>query len=44
MCKNELYETIKDMDVEDQEIILKLADVFKGEEDTIIEYVEKELK
>jgi hypothetical protein len=44
MCKNELYETIKDMNVEDQEIILKLADVFKGEEDTIIEYIEEELK
>lgn len=31
------------MDIEDQEIILKLADIFKGEEDTIIEYVKKEL-
>lgn len=38
-----MYEIIKDMDIEDQEIILKLADVFKGEEDTIIEYVKKEL-
>ena len=31
------------MDIEDQEIILKLADIFEGEEDTIIEYVKKEL-
>ncbi|VDG73463.1 Uncharacterised protein [Clostridium carnis] len=43
MCNNKLYETIKNMNIEHQEIILKLADVFKGEEDTIIEYVKKEL-
>lgn len=43
MCNNKSYETIKDMDIEDQEIILKLADIFEGEEDTIIEYVKKEL-
>ena len=43
MCNNKLYETIKDMDIEHQEIILKLADIFKCEEDTIIEYVKKEL-
>lgn len=36
MCNNKLYETIKDMDIKDQEIILKLADIFKDEEDTII--------
>lgn len=43
MCNNKLYETIKNMDIEYQEIILKLADIFEGEEDTIIEYVKKEL-
>ncbi|CAI3541846.1 Conserved hypothetical protein [Clostridium neonatale] len=43
MCNNKLYETIKNMDIEDQEIILKLADIFEGEEDTIVEYVKKEL-
>ena len=43
MCNNKLYETIKNMDIENQEIILKLAEIFKGEEDTIIEYVKKEL-
>ena len=43
MCNNKLYETIKNMDIEDQEIILKLADIFEGEEDTIIDYVKKEL-
>ncbi|CAI3542839.1 Conserved hypothetical protein [Clostridium neonatale] len=43
MCNNKLYETIKNMDIEHQEIILKLADIFEGEEDTIIEYVKKEL-
>ena len=36
MCNNKLYETIKNMDIENQEIILKLADIFKDEEDTII--------
>ncbi|VDG74726.1 Uncharacterised protein [Clostridium carnis] len=43
MCNNKLYDTIKNMDIEHQEIILKLADIFEGEEDTIIEYVKKEL-
>ena len=43
MCNNKLYETIKNMNIEHQEIILKLADIFEGEEDTIIEYVKKEL-
>ena len=43
MCNNKLYETIKNMDIEHQEIILKLADIFEGEEDTIIEYIKKEL-
>ena len=43
MCSNKLYDTIKNMDIEHQEIILKLADIFEGEEDTIIEYVKKEL-
>ena len=43
MCNNKLYETIKNMDIEHQEIILKLADIFEGEEDTIVEYVKKEL-
>ena len=43
MCNNKLYETIKNMDIEDQEIIIKLADIFEGEEDTIVEYVKKEL-
>lgn len=41
MSLNELNEIIKNMPIEDQEIILKLAYIFKGEEDTIIEYVKK---
>ena len=38
-----ILETIKRLPEEQQEIILYLADIFQGEEETINEYVKKEL-
>lgn len=38
-----LIETIKDLPEEQQEIILYLTEIFKGEEDTINEYIKNEL-
>lgn len=38
-----LQETVKKLPEEKQEIILYLADIFKGEEDIINEYVKNEL-
>ncbi|MCE5221291.1 MAG: hypothetical protein LLF98_08505 [Clostridium sp.] len=38
-----LIETIKDLPEDKQETILYLAEIFKGEEDTINEYVMNEL-
>ncbi len=38
-----ILETIKGLPEEQQEIILYLADIFRGEEETINEYVRKEL-
>jgi len=40
---DKIKETIKDLSEEDQEIILYLTEIFKGEEDTINEYVKNEL-
>ncbi len=38
-----ILETIKGLPEEQQEIILYLTDIFKGEEETINEYVKNEL-
>ena len=38
-----ILETIKGLPEDQQEIILYLADIFRGEEETINEYVRKEL-
>ncbi|MFW2487817.1 hypothetical protein [Clostridium chromiireducens] len=38
-----IKDTIKDLPEEDQEIILHLTEIFKGEEDAINEYVKNEL-
>ena len=38
-----LIETIKDLPEDKQEIILYLAEIFRGEEDIINEYVKNEL-
>ena len=38
-----LIETIKDLPEDDQETILYLTQIFKGEEDTINDYVKNEL-
>ncbi|WP_315074404.1 hypothetical protein [uncultured Clostridium sp.] len=38
-----ILETIKGLPEDQQEIILYLTDIFKGEEETINEYVKKEL-
>lgn len=38
-----LIETIKDLPEDDQESILYLTQIFKGEEDTINDYVKNEL-
>lgn len=42
IAKDTIIETIKDLSEEQQEIILYLADIFQGEEETIIEYCKKE--
>ena len=39
----EVIEKIKDLPVDEQETILYLTQIFKGEEDTINEYVKNEL-
>ncbi len=38
-----IIETIKDLPVDEQETILQLTEIFKGEEDTINEYLKNEL-
>lgn len=38
-----LQETVKNLSEEKQEIILHLAEIFKGEEHTINEYVKNEI-
>ncbi|HBJ2623470.1 hypothetical protein HYH43_07005 [Clostridium botulinum] len=38
-----IKETIKDLPEQQQDIIIHLAEVFEGEEETINEYVKREL-
>jgi len=40
---DKIKETIKDLPEDEQEIILYLTEIFKGEEDTINEYLKNEL-
>lgn len=40
---DKIKETIKDLEEDEQEIILHLAEIFEGEEDTIDEYLKNEL-
>lgn len=42
VTKDTIVETIKDLPEEQQEIILHLAEIFEGEEETILEYCKKE--
>jgi len=37
-----IKDTIRDLPEEEQELIIYLAEIFKGEEDTINEYVKNE--
>ncbi|MDR3598520.1 hypothetical protein [Clostridium sp.] len=43
VTKDTIKETIKGLPEEQQEIILHLAEIFEGEEETINEYVRNEL-
>lgn len=43
ITRDTIIETIKELPEEQQEIILYLADIFEGEEETIFEYCKKEL-
>lgn len=43
MSENNLKEKIKDMSEDQQEIILKLADILDNEDEAIIDYVKNEL-
>ena len=43
ITKETIIETMKDLPEDQQEIILYLTEIFKGEEDTINEYVKNEL-
>jgi hypothetical protein len=43
VTRDTIIETIKELPEEQQEIILYLADIFEGEEETIFEYCKKEL-
>jgi hypothetical protein len=43
VTKDTIMETIKGLPEEQQEIILHLAEIFEGEENTINEYVKNEL-
>ncbi len=41
---DKIIETIKCLPEDEQETILQLTEIFKGEEDTIDEYLKNELK
>lgn len=43
ITKDTIKETMADLPEEQQEIILYLAEIFEGEEETINEYVKNEL-
>ena len=43
VTKDTIVETMKHLSEEQQEIILHLVEIFKGEEETINEYVKNEL-
>ncbi|GEQ22453.1 hypothetical protein CBU02nite_29590 [Clostridium butyricum] len=43
MSTKDLEETIKDMPIEDQEVFLRLADIFEDSEETIIDYIKMNL-
>ncbi len=43
ITKDTIKETIKDLPEQQQDIIIHLAEVFEGEEETINEYVKREL-
>lgn len=42
VLKGNIKETIKFLPEEKQKIILRLTEIFEGEEDTILEYCERE--
>lgn len=42
ITKDTILETLKGLSEEQQEIVLYLADIFEGEEETILEYCKKE--